>query len=157
MIPTRFKSKLPKTLSFPLGAEAISEALAGVPHVEDFLLSFSDAPLWPASEFKRLLRDGLPYTVFAAEYNPAFRPGYGGMQSLVESGWYDARWSLRVNPVLREVRHLVGQLLREQGLPAVVEWLRESDRAGWDTHQHRIELVFSPAEGTLTVTRKDGA
>ena len=32
MIPTPYKAKLPKNLSYPLGAQAISEALASDPH-----------------------------------------------------------------------------------------------------------------------------
>jgi hypothetical protein len=112
--------------------------------------------MWPASEFQRRLREGLPYPVLAAEYAPAHKPGYYGAKSLVEGGWYDARWSLRVYPVLRELRHGVAQLLREQGLPAVVEWLRSSGRAGWEGRQHRLQLVLSAAEGTLLVQREDG-
>jgi hypothetical protein len=32
MIPTHYKVMLPKNLSYPLGAQAISEALASDPH-----------------------------------------------------------------------------------------------------------------------------
>ena len=50
----------------------------------------------------------------------------------------------------RVERAIAGALLREQGLPAVVEWLRSSGRAGWESLYHRLELVFAPADGTLT-------
>jgi hypothetical protein len=156
MIPTRHKAKLPKTLSYPLGAQAISEALADAPHAGDFALWFSDTPVWPASEFQRRLREGLPYRVLTAEYMPARSPGYGGAHSLADRGWFDASWSLGVYPVPRELRHGVGLLLREQGLPAVAEWLRSSGRTGWDSRNHRIDFLFSPAEGSLSVQRADG-
>lgn len=104
MIPTRHKSKLPKLFSWPLGAEAISAGLADVPHAADLALTFSDSPVWPASAFQRLMRESLPYAIFVAEYQPAFRPGYGGPTSLVESGWYEAKWTLRVHPVPRPLR-----------------------------------------------------
>ena len=156
MIPTRYKAKLPRTLSYPIGAEAISEALAGAPHTEEFSLAFSDYALWPRSEFQRLLRDGQPYKVLAAEYQPAQKPGYGGSQLMVESGWYDCHWELHVYQVVRAWRHLVNQLLREQGLPAVVEWLRFTQRSGWEGRHHRLELVFNPTEGSLTLHRVDG-
>ena len=156
MIPTRSKSKLPKTLSYPLGAKAITEALANAPHVAEFALFFSNHPVWPASEFQRRLREGLPYKVFTAAYTPGHKPGYGGKLSLVESGWFDLRWSLNDYPVLRELRHTVGDLLRHQGLPAVVEWLRGSGVVGWAGRCHSIEFIFNPAENSLSVTRVDG-
>jgi hypothetical protein len=156
MIPTRIKSKLPKTLSYPLGAEAISKALADAPHAAEIALSFLDFPVSPASEFQRRLREESPYRILVAQYVPAHKPGYGGARSSVESGWFDAQWSLYVYPVLRELRHTAEQLLREQGLPVVVEWLRGSRAAGWDTRAQRVELVFSPVQGVLLVSRWTG-
>lgn len=41
-IPTRVKSKLSRGLSYPVGAEAISEALASASHVDAMSLWFSD-------------------------------------------------------------------------------------------------------------------
>ena len=156
MIPTRSKSKLPKTLSYPLGAEAISVALAGAPHVDEFDLSFRDYAVWPAVEFNRLVRDGLPYRVLSAAYLPPRRPGRSAPNDLVAGGWYLAKWSIDVYPVRRELRHAAGLLLHEVGLPAVAEWLRASGRAGWDTRRHVLDLVFNPSEGTLTVSQDDG-
>jgi hypothetical protein len=101
MTPTRHKSKLPKALSWPLGAEAISAGLADAPHAADLTLSFSDSPVWPASAFQRPLRESLPYAVLVAEYRPPSSPGYGGATFMVERGWYEAKWELRVNPVPR--------------------------------------------------------
>src|SRR4051794_30669093 len=116
MIPTHLKSKLPRHLSYPIGAEAISEGLADAPHVEAFTLMFRDNPVWPASEFQRLLRERLPYPIMVGEFHPTRRPGYGGAQYLIETGWYNEEWKIVVYPVARELRHLATQLLREQGL-----------------------------------------
>lgn len=156
MIPTRSKAKLPKTLSYPLGAGAITEALADAPHVADLSLSFSDTPVWPASEFQRRLREGQAYPVLFAEYVPAQKPGYYAAKALADGGWYDARWVLHVYPVRREVRHAAAGLLRAQGLPAVAEWLRSSGRAGWEGRRHSLQLLFGAADGTLSVEREDG-
>lgn len=156
MIPTCLKQKIPKTWSWPLGAEAISAALADAPHYADLTLHFTDSPVWPASAFQRLLRESLPYAIFVAEYQPATRAGYGGQASLVASGWFEAKWELRVNPVPRAVRAVAGALLRETGLPAVVEWLRSSSRSGWESRVQRIALVFASADGTLTAQNAEG-
>ncbi len=157
MIPTRHKAKLPRTLSYPIGAEAISAALAGVPRAGSFSLTFRDQAVWPASEFQRFLRERLPYTILAAEYRPAQKPGYGGDRRMAEAGWFDQKWELRVCAVPRELRPLASRLLRDQGLPAVAEWLRSSERPGWEHHWQSIELVFGPAEEALAPRVKSGA
>jgi hypothetical protein len=149
MIPTRLKAKLPRHLSYPIGAGAISEALAGAPHVEAFTVMFWDAAVWPASEFRRRLSERLPYVVMGASYSPASGPGLVGSDRMVQDGWYEEKWELRVNPVLPEFRHPANRLLREEGLPAIVRWLKSSGRAGWTATWHRIDLVFDPAEGSL--------
>jgi hypothetical protein len=156
MIPTRHKSKLPKTLSWPVGAEAISAGLADVPHAADLSLWFGDSPVWPASAFQRLLRESRPYAVLVVEYHPASGPNYSRPNALVEGGFYDTSWELRVNPVPRHLRSTVGRLLRECGLATVAEWLRASTRAGWEVRYHRLELVFAPTERTLSPQAVDG-
>lgn len=156
MIPTRHKSKLPETLSWPLGAEAISAALGDAPHAADLTLRFSDSPVWPASEFQLLLRESLPYVVLCAEYQPESRPGYAGSASMSESGFFDTRWEVRVNPVPRSLRAAAAALLRDQGLPLIVDWLRSSRRGGWLGRYHRVELVWAPAAGTLSERFFDG-
>lgn len=156
MIPTRYKAKLPKTLSYSLGAQAISEALADAPHAGDFTLSFSDIPVWPASEFQRRLREGEAYRVLVAEYVRVHKPGYYGAKALIERGRYEAHWVLSVYPVRRELRHTVAELLRAHGLPAVSEWLRSSNAAGWEGHRHQLRVLFRSADGVLLVEREDG-
>lgn len=155
MIPTRFKSKLPKTLSWPVGAEAVTAGLGDAPHVGECGLWFSDSPVWRASEFQRTLREARPYAVLVVEYRPASRMGYNASNDLAASGFYDAKWQVRVNPVPRSWRAMVGRLLREQGLPAAAEWLRSVSRPGWEETFHRLELVFAPAEGTLSKKSSD--
>ena len=44
MIPTHYKAKLPKNLSYPLGAQAISEAPASAPHAAQCVLWASQCP-----------------------------------------------------------------------------------------------------------------
>jgi hypothetical protein len=97
-----------------------------------------------------------PDTVLVAEYKPSNKPGYGGTNFLVESGWYDEKWRLTVYPVPRAVRHLANLLIRELGLPLLVQWLRSSGRAGWLTRNQRIELQFNPAEETLSAEENSG-
>jgi hypothetical protein len=155
MIPTKYKSRLPRTLSYPLGAEAISRALAGAPHAEDVQLSFHDQAVWPAREFQRFLREGLSYRILELTYLPPRNPGYTASNAWVAMGECEEKWSLIVYAVLRERRQVAGRLLREQGLPAVADWLRLSTQPAWKGRQHRIELLFDPVDEWLSVRRED--
>lgn len=157
MIPTRSKSKLSQDLSFPIGAQAVSEGLTGVPHYDDIELSFSVYAVYPDSDFRRYLREELPYRIIQFDYRPATNAGYVTANDMVEWGWNDPKWELAVYPVLRSRRHEVNQFIREQGLPAIRQWLQSSEAVGWEDHQHTLKLVFNFADGSLSVTTADGA
>lgn len=153
MKPPSKKPRLPSSLSYPLGWQAICDALAGAPDIEELSVSFFNGH-WPASEFQRVLRENLPYRLLVAAYSPPPRPNF------VQKGEFDrtqgVRW-IHVFPVKRALRAAAGKLLLEEGLPKVAIWLRSSLNVGWKTRQHFLELVFHPADLTLTVKRTDGA
>jgi hypothetical protein len=157
MIPTSYKAKLPRQLSYPIGAETLTEGLEGAPHTESMSVSFREIPVWPGSRFRQTLAKQQPYKILVAEYRPTQKPGYGGSTSLIDSGWYEASWQLTVYPVVRELRHLANHLLREQGLPLVIQWLHSSERVGWLSRYQRIELVFNPTEESLSAQVSSGA
>lgn len=155
MIPTRLKKKLPRRLSYPVGAQELSERLQGTPHVEALELVFWDRPNWSALEFQRWLRERTPYTILQGEFQPKRSPGVSGCNSFVERGWYDEKWEITVYPVLQELRHLAHQLLRSEGLEYLARWVKGSLAKGWLLRRHRCELIFSPAEETIAVRESD--
>ncbi|MHB1556572.1 MAG: hypothetical protein ACYC61_03710, partial [Isosphaeraceae bacterium] len=130
MIPTRVKSKLPRGLSYPIGAEALSEALAGSPHVEAISLWFSDHPGWRGSESRRVLAAREPYRIVEVRFRPAGAPGFIGSRDMIKMGWFDEAWEIHVCPVLSEFRHLAHRLLCEQGRPALGEVAEGHGTAG---------------------------
>jgi hypothetical protein len=156
MIPTRYKAKLSRRLSWPIGAEALTEGVAEAPHAEQLTVSFLGKLYRPDSPNHRILDEQRPCTILAAEFKPARKPGYGGTQYLLERGLYDEKWMLTVYPVLRELRQLANRLLKEQGLPALVRWLWSSQRVGWSMRSNRIELVFSPTKESISVRENSG-
>jgi hypothetical protein len=156
MIPTHSKAKLPSTLSWPVGAQAVTAGLADAPHVAEINLWFVDSPVWRASEFQNTLRSAQPYPVLVAEYNPAMRMPYSRSKAMDQAGSYNANWRIQINPVPRAWRAKVGALLRDNGLPAVADWLRSIDTVGWQDRYHRLELIFAPTEGTLSRKCRDG-
>jgi hypothetical protein len=149
MIPTKMKSKLPKTLSYPIGAEAISAALADVPQYGDFALHFSDTPVWPGAEFRRCLQLGLPYPVLRIEHKPKRKPGYAAADFTIERGWYDSRWEVTIYPVLRELKRTVAELLLSEAFPEAVRLLKLWADDEWA--MRRLVYSFNAAEATLTV------
>jgi hypothetical protein len=156
MIPTRHKSKLSRTLSYPIGAEAVTTALEGAPHVESLTLGFYALRRSRLAEIRQHAPQRQQFVVLSAEYMPATRPGFIGANYMLERGWYDAKWQVTVYAVAREVRHLASDLLREHGLPALVEWLRSSRSPGWENHRQTIELFLNPGEGTLAARTSTG-
>jgi hypothetical protein len=121
LIPTRCRAKIAQYLSYPVGAEQISEALACVPQFAKLGLHFSF--------FARNLeaRRG-HYEFLEVEYSkpPYDVPGSG--------------WDIRVLPVPRILRHLIHQYAVETALPQIAQWLVERadlEQCGSDS------LVFS--------------
>jgi len=74
MIPTRYKQKLPKDLSYPLGAKEVSQALAAVPQFDSLILMFRDRPNHSAMTFRKMLEAGTPYPILTR--CRAFRNGW---------------------------------------------------------------------------------
>ncbi len=68
---------------------------------------------------------------------------------MIEAGWYDERWELTVYLVLREHRHAANLLLREQGLPALRQWLLKAQGRSRGLTTQWINLVFNPAKEAL--------
>lgn len=154
MIATGYRAKLPKHLSYPVGAEAITTALAGVQAHETLSLKFWFRPFEPASRFQGVLAHRLPYPIVVAHHRPARKPGLSAAQFMVDRGWYDARRELVVYPVLRDLRHAANRLLQDCGLPVLARWLNGVAASGQAMLTRRLELVLAPIEGTLNVSER---
>ena len=139
LIPTKFKSKIPHTLSYPIGAEAISSALKDVPQFGDLTLQFS---LW---KFLRPDQTHV-YTVLVLNYSRAAGSLTSGELDLK---WPEPRWTIMVRPVPRNRRHLIKTRLEEEALPFARRWLMET---GVRDEIGGITLAFSFDEETEMLT-----
>jgi hypothetical protein len=106
LIPTRSKEKLPAGFSYPVGAEAISEALRGAPQFEEFVLQFAWRDNFWASQYQEKLA------------------ALGRISIVVV--WYFQGWSIQVNSVPRAHAHVAKVLVLEQALPALVQALQSA-------------------------------
>lgn len=106
MSRTSYKQKIPKTLSYPVGAEILSETLGDVPQASELHISFRlFRPLCSKSGHKE------PYPVLQVEHSGTAMPSH-------------LRWGLRVWSVSCDASHDVKDLLAAEGLIRVKRWLQ---------------------------------
>ena len=148
MIPTQSKARLSKRLSYPLGAEAVSAALAGVPQYGLLRLTFHDRA-GSAMQFQQVLNTGRPYVVMQAAFS-RWAIHRNASDWMIERGWYDKKWQITLYPVLREYRHAARAALLEHALPAVRRWLSQPAASGWENGHRRLEFTLDPAAATVT-------
>lgn len=150
MIPTWFKSKLPNTLSYPAGAQLLSDGLRGIPQFDQFVVRFQGRPMFSATDFNAMLKSGQPYVVLEAHFTKS-DPSLTSPRSMIESGDFEAKWELTVYPVLRQYRHAAQAALEAIALPNLRQWLSHPKAQTWKSGYRRREFVFHPSAATLTV------
>ena len=77
LIKTGHKDKLPKGFSYPLGAEAISAALDGIPQADTTGLRFSWRKWTRLPEWRKLIKNHGPFLLFRFHYFNYFGSWHG--------------------------------------------------------------------------------
>src|SRR5215475_8224591 len=108
MIRTRSKFKLSHTLSYPIGAESVSESLKGVPQESVLSIGFYDKPGVFVSGFRKLRETNTPYPIFVASFRH-IHPGLTASNQFIADGWYQENWELTVYPVPRHLKSVARQ------------------------------------------------
>src|SRR5690349_20148813 len=115
LIPTRYKERLPAGYSYPVGAQALSTALEGVPCYADQALAFCWKDVFWASQYQARIASEGELVVLEAHY------------------FYE--WSLRVNSVPGALASDLREALIESALPELARTLsstpREPDSFHW--------------------------
>lgn len=135
LIPTLYKIRLSREFSYPVGAELLSEQLAGVPHFSEFRICFSDVVSAWKSKFQQMIAEGADYEVIRARlWSPCF--------------W--SPFEIFVYPVKRELKHAAQEALVSHGLPRLREWMIQ--RGGRDSLTFAsCGIVFSPPTQTVHI------
>jgi hypothetical protein len=132
VIPTKSKSKIPKTHSYPLGAKAISDALIDVPQLELLGIEF-----WFSRRWGKDNGTSVPYHVLRVFYSGP-------------THFYGPRWAIRVHPVPRHLKHAIQGKLIAEALPKVRDWLISNvhslDREGL----HALTFSFDELNNEIT-------
>jgi hypothetical protein len=116
IIPTLSKSKIAHHLSYPIGAECISEALSAAPQLHSVKLHYYS--YW----FDRSLRKH-HYEFLRVEYLLNRKQvKYDPMLSLLHRP-PQSQWEIVVQPVRRICRHPIKQYILDSALPRIGQWL----------------------------------
>src|ERR1700690_3437986 len=143
MIPTGYKSKIPSTLSYPLGAKTISEALEGVPQTDSLVVEFW---FWNRQRIVPIFRQ--PYRVLGVRYSPT--PLNTVYQNYC-AGRLDPGWIITVEPVPRSFRHEVRAKLLTEALPRMRRWLIGSPDTRGRTGGHNLVFLYDDLANELKV------
>src|SRR5689334_7222847 len=129
MIPTGHRAKIPHTLSYPLGAKAISEALEGVPQFDELTVDFRFS-----NQLARLHGTATPYRVIQAQFSGPLR-SFSASTIMHEKTHRFPRWTIRIDAVPRPLRHMIQGKLLVEALPLIRSWLvsnaQPTEREGW--------------------------
>lgn len=100
MIKTTTKEKLPEGKSYPVGAEAVSSCLWGVPQYDLFTITFWVQDEYFSSDYNRKIKEQSKIIVLEAEYSSVFD-----------------EWKIRINSVPSELKKATNEQLTSRVLP----------------------------------------
>jgi hypothetical protein len=139
MIPTTFRSKIPKTHSYPVGAELVTDFLGHVPQLDRLTLMFYG--LWAKG---------------ANNWQPSLSVNYINIREnqysskeLAAQGFYQDKWEIVVYPVLREHKNLVSTLLKTGALLRVKRWLIAPRTSTWLEGRRTLWVLFDEVSESL--------
>ena len=156
LIPTRYKSKLRKGLSHPVGAKLISELLAGVRQFPDLTVTFAERSFAITQcEFDELLKSSKRIPVIDIWYRN-MKPGYSGSKYDIEREFYTETWELLVFPVPSDMRHRVQEKLTTEGITMLRDWLNTPRPMTWRTGRKTYTLYYDPQEHVVISEEKQG-
>lgn len=137
IIPTLSRAKIPRNLSYPVGAGAISEVLVSVAQFQELKLIFY------SSKFDIGVRSGRyehrSYEFLRVEYLNNAKPGEEWPVKSLFARPPQSRWEVVVQPVPRVLRHKINQYIVKFALPEVRRWLTERTQL---SRQGRDLLAF---------------
>jgi hypothetical protein len=145
MIPTSYKDRLPKDLSWPVNAQVLSEALEGVPQYDMLTVSFSMWSTFRKSEFVKQIEDKSVILVLGVYYCNK-REDRWTARYLGEKGFCGESWQITVYPVPRNQKAIVRQAILSSGLADVRKWLGSHKPPSWYDGRKSLSLGFDLAK-----------
>lgn len=143
MFPTRCKTKISSSLSYPANAKVISEALYDVPQEKDLTISFF---YWKSTA--RMHECSMPYPIIAVEYSynkaSQFTP-----HRFEEAGMNNPKWAIWVQPVPSTLKHHVKELIQREALPKIHAWLLANQLLTGKEETHSLTVWYDEGKDEL--------
>lgn len=121
---------------YPIGASAMSEALAGLPMFDRFTLRYSNRT--PVFTMEQPLR-GFPMLRITYTHYPVYEPRPGATNRTFQGG---ERWAIEVLPIPFEQREYVQKVILEKAVPLLREWLSGRDLPDSDARRMARECWY---------------
>lgn len=147
LIPTKYKNKIPKGFSFPIGAKDISESLQGIPQYNKFELTFHDRDTFWSSKFHERIKGKDFITVIEISYS-RYRANISTPKDWEESGYSNPNWVVRVYALPSEYRSNTKTQLLEIAMPLYKKWLNEIGDIK-EFGSYRKSFILDLASGNL--------
>jgi hypothetical protein len=145
VFPTLSRAKHSHLVSYPIGAEALTRALDGVPQHAALTCSFYAGNTHQHLDKPRQL-------ALSAAYNKRARSFYDG-QDADARGVFLPRWSITVFTIPRTLRHAVKTSLLADGLPRLLRpWLVGNAGFTGKTGSSAINLDYDVATAAWVTT-----
>lgn len=141
ILRTSCKNPISKSLSYPLGAKRISEAVDGISQFDQTSLYFLDSPVGGAMHFERILRDRNPYLVLECSLYADGESYLDGITS----------WRISVYPVLRALKAAASDALAQSALPQLREFLSETANLEYTITRSHLKVVFDPMQKSISL------
>jgi hypothetical protein len=149
IFPTRSRTKHSKLQSYPIGAEALSRALDGVPQHDQIACDFY-AGNPNADKAKDIIN------VMSVVYEKHART-FHHSEDADERGVFDPRWTIHIYAVATDLRAQIKTALLEIGLPDFTRtWLIDHAHLTGKTGGAALWLAYDTTEKCLLATRKTG-
>jgi hypothetical protein len=147
IFPTSSRSKHSKEVSYPIGAEALSHALEGVPQHDRIVCDFYGGGQHDHGK-PQLYVLNVRYEKHARRFSDS--------GSALERGVFDPHWKISVFGVPRQLRGAIKVLLLEQGLPDLVRpWLIEKNHLTGQTGGSALWLEYVRADNVFISTIRE--
>jgi hypothetical protein len=148
IFPTKYRSKHSKEVSYPIGSEALSHALNGVPQQNLITCNFTaGSPQYD---------DGRPqFHVLHVTYQKQAQ-NFHHSKSSWERGVFDPHWQIYIFAIPRQLRGAIKLLLLEQALPDVVRpWLIEKSHLTGQTGGSALAIEYVRADKVFVYTKRE--
>jgi len=131
-IPTKYKEKIGKDLSYPVTAKILSEALTDSPVFNELVANYHKEP-------------GQRLGVFVPGWRLRYLKGASGdvldcYEVLSCSYLTSTGWTIRVNAVKKEKKYSIARILKEIALPFLWSWLSETKQPSWYEGQRVLQI-----------------